>query len=202
MNRIKIYNLVKSSRVLGEGKRFVIWTQGCLKQCKGCFTPDAQTINGGKEYDIKRIVDMIRDMKDLDGVTISGGEPFLQKSSLLRLINEIKYRISGMSIIVYTGYRYDELISKGDLEVNDILNSIDLLIDGEYIEEMNEDTPLVGSTNQEVIILSDKGVILAESMQKKIQREIEINIDSEFGVSLIGIPPQRQKDTIIEKCIL
>ena len=85
-----LYNIIKSTTALGKGKRFAIWTQGCNKKCKNCFTPDAQPQNkNGDYFSIDNLVDIIKAM-NISGLTITGGEPFLQAKKLSILIKKLR----------------------------------------------------------------------------------------------------------------
>ena len=95
-----------------------------------------------------------------EGLTISGGEPFLQAPALAKLIRQVR-RQRDVGVIVYTGYRYEELPGLPGGE--DLLAQIDLLIDGEYIKALDDHRGLRGSSNQRVIPLTDRYRNLAES---------------------------------------
>lgn len=81
---------LSKTRSLGPGKRFAIWMQGCAKRCKGCINPEGQDLQGGYETDVKKLTDKILENDDITGITISGGEPFLQYEELSYMIRKIK----------------------------------------------------------------------------------------------------------------
>lgn len=191
---IYLYNIVEQTEVLGYGKRFAIWFQGCDKRCRNCIVPDSwNKTEGGFYLSVKEILFKIIHTKS-KGVTISGGEPFLQNLKLLELVLEIKK--NNLDIIVYTGYKYKELL-KNKIN-NEILNNIDLLIDGEYIDELNIDTPLIGSSNQGLYVLSNYGYKLAYYISQKTQREVEFLI-KDNNVFMVGIPPKNLDKKLKEK---
>ncbi len=138
---------------LGPGNRIGIYVMGCNKRCKGCMAKELQTVDEKYSVDVKDIISVIKNYYLNDnsiGVTISGGEPFLQ-SDLDELVEGIR-KIGIMDIMVYSGYTYDQLIEMGK---SNILKNIGVLVDGEYIEELNDNKALRGSSNQKVIFLND-----------------------------------------------
>ncbi len=188
-NRFYLYNVVDSTKVLGAGNRFAVWVQGCDKQCPQCIAPDSHSKDsGGYSLSVAELAKRAN-TANIDGITISGGEPFLQSSQILEFITLLKSQKTGLNFIIYSGYKYDELIKNE--ERKKILENIDLLIDGEYIHEKNKDTPLIGSTNQGVYILSEVGRTLAEDMLNKQSREIEVVVKNVDDVFIVGIPPKK-----------
>ncbi len=187
--QLYLYKIVESTKAIGRGNRFAIWVQGCDKCCINCIVPDSwSTTSGGYYTTVDALASKIATNLAIEGVTISGGEPFLQSEALFALIHKIQSHDRRLSVIVYTGYLYEEL--RQNTNHQKLLSVIDLLIDGEYIDVYNNDTPLVGSSNQTVNILTDIGYELALEMQKKHAREIEILIENQHEVFMIGIPPK------------
>ena len=140
---------------LGPGNRLAVWVNGCKRRCKGCVSPELQAFNPNNE---QKIESFFKDFsfEVIDGLTISGGEPFEQVSELQRLVDYSRQRGCD-DVLIYTGYTYDELKSRNDVRIDDILSKIAVLIDGEYVEELDDDKcSLRGSTNQKIIILNEK----------------------------------------------
>ena len=104
---MKVSYIAKTS-VLGPGKRCAIWMQGCNKRCKGCINPEGQDLKGGYEISINTLLDKIFSFDEITGVTISGGEPFIQYNELLNLINGIK-KSSDLDVMLYSGYTLEEI---------------------------------------------------------------------------------------------
>lgn len=147
MGLIRISGIEPESIVDGEGIRYVIFTQGCPHYCPGCHNPQTHSFYGGKLVSIEDILDDISKRKDcIDGITLSGGEPFCQIYQCA-LIAE-KAHDMGLSVWCYTGYLFEDLYRQGI----DLLKHIDILVDGPYIEsEKSLDLYFKGSANQRVI---------------------------------------------------
>ena len=148
-------NILHSSLVNGEGCRMVIFTQGCLHHCPGCFNPETHDVDGGKEFDIQYLVEEFeKDCPFIDGITLSGGDPILQYDKLIDFCKYVKSR--NKTIWCYTGYTFEQLISmsleKGKESLQDFLCLIDVLVDGKFKQELKEEgLKFRGSSNQRII---------------------------------------------------
>ena len=146
----QLAGIIEESVVDGPGVRFVIFVQGCPRSCPGCQNPETQPTCGGYQMPIDRIVDMVRSNPLLRGVTFSGGEPFLQAGALAELAEEI-HRM-GLSVMVYSGYRYEELVNSDREDWHALLAETDVLVDGPYVESQRSLALLFrGSANQRLI---------------------------------------------------
>lgn len=181
---IRIHNYQDGVTKLGPGTRFVIWTQGCVRSCKGCMTPVSQDINGGRLIDTEQLAELVLESKR-EGLTISGGEPFLQAQELCRLIDLIR-RKADIGVIIYTGYTYEELANSNDEDRKRLLEMADLLVDGPYIDELNDGKNLRGSSNQRAIALTDRYKESVELYGSK-KAEVEFFV-KENKVVLVGVP--------------
>lgn len=178
-------------QVLGPGNRLGLWLQGCSRKCKGCIAPELQG-NAGTEYDLNTLADTINQLiKDnkLDGITISGGEPFEQKDELLKLCS----LLVADDILVYTGYSYEELkeLCQSDLTAS----KISVIITNPYIEERNDDLPLRGSSNQEIIYLNPLYKNMYEQYLLSAVREQQFFVE-ENTIYHAGIPLKGQAEMI------
>ena len=104
---IRIGGTVSESIVDGPGIRFVVFCQGCLHDCPGCHNPESHDLNGGTLVDVEDLWKQISKGKLMQGVTFSGGEPFLQAEPLVDLAQKVK--AAGLDLVVYTGYLFEEL---------------------------------------------------------------------------------------------
>lgn len=151
-NMLRVAGIVQDSIVDGPGIRLVVFTQGCRHNCLGCHNLHTHSFDGGKLVDLESIIKMIKENPLLDGITLSGGEPFEQAKTLAKLAEQVKKL--GYSVITYTGYTY-EFIEKNSSEINgwtELIDNIDILVDGKFeIEKKNLMLKLRGSENQRII---------------------------------------------------
>ena len=156
---LRIAGIIRESIVDGPGLRMVIFTQGCPHLCAGCHNPQTHDPNGGYEIDVERILVEFYKNPLLQGITISGGEPFLQARELIPLVQKIKEeRKFVRDVTIYTGYTISCLKSMNDPAVDELLSYCDILIDGPYIEAERDLTlTFRGSRNQRIIYLNKKG---------------------------------------------
>lgn len=145
---LRIAGTVNDSIVDGPGIRFTIFTQGCPHHCVGCHNPETHDFNDGKDIDTSELIEKIKKNPLLDGVTFSGGEPFIQAEILAALGKEIK--ALGLNIVTYTGYTFEELYKNRDKNGWDkLLEVTDYLIDGKFeIEKKDWTAKFRGSSNQ------------------------------------------------------
>lgn len=156
--------------VLGPGNRVGIWVTGCSFNCKGCISPELQNYEAGNEMKIEELAVLLKKISpNIDGFTISGGEPFEQCDELEKLIRMLCSEY-GDDIIVYSGYTLKELKNLNLASVNYILDNISVLVDGKYIEEQNTGIGLRGSSNQNIHIFKNKNkYAYMENAARKLQ---------------------------------
>ena len=154
----------------GEGVGVSLFVQGCDRHCFNCFNPDTWDFNGGKEWTEKRknkFMELI-DKPYINRISVLGGEPLAEQNldEVLSLVKEIRISFPEKSIWLYTGYNFDLLNSKYNeykytpfsanadewLTRWEIISNVDVLVDGEYIDEQRDVTlKWRGSKNQRVI---------------------------------------------------
>lgn len=169
--------------VLGPGKRIGIWMSGCAHMCKGCSNPELwrqhekHNISMGN---MGKLIESICSKYDVDGFTLTGGDPFYQPEALKELLPYLY--IVQKDILVYTGYEYGFIKAK----YGDLLKYIAVLIDGKYEEEKNKGAVLRGSDNQNIYYLNEeyrtKYQAYLEQKTSKIQ-----NFHTADGVISVGI---------------
>ncbi|MGN9165400.1 anaerobic ribonucleoside-triphosphate reductase activating protein [Tissierellaceae bacterium HCP3S3_D8] len=150
--KIKIAGIIEESIVDGPGIRLVVFTQGCVHNCIGCHNPQTHSFNGGKYMEVEEILDMAMENPLLDGITISGGEPFHQGHVCSILANKVKSK--GLNVISYTGYTFEDILNEIDINVGwkELLYATDILIDGKFnIDKKNLLLKFRGSENQRII---------------------------------------------------
>lgn len=152
-NVLNIHALMDRSEVNGPGLRAVIWLQGCHRRCPGCFNPDAQPFKPRLLMPVDQVVHWLEAIQNIEGVTISGGEPFLQAEALAALLQRLRHS-TDLSVLVYTGFLYEELAHVEHAQ--EVLRFTDVLIDGPYDQTQPASDGLRGSTNQRIHLLTNR----------------------------------------------
>lgn len=172
IQQIRVNGIVEESIVDGPGLRFVVFTQGCLHDCRGCHNPDTHCLDGGQ---VVETLDLLRQFSEnplLSGITFSGGEPFLQPAPLVWLAAQV--RQIGKSVVTFTGFTYEKLaeVSLERPEIGRLLDLSDLLIDGPYVEELRDlELQYRGSSNQRVLTLRDREALTPGFRQTRQPRQ-------------------------------
>lgn len=163
MSNLRVSGIMKDSIVDGPGLRYVVFVQGCYHKCEGCHNPQTHDPQGGITMDTDNILKEFISNPMYNGITFSGGEPFLQADALADLAIAInKYFNSSVAqvgrefnIICYTGYTYEQIkkgIDEGIMSYMRLLYNIDYLIDGKFEKDKASlDCKWRGSTNQRII---------------------------------------------------
>ncbi|MBR3635846.1 MAG: anaerobic ribonucleoside-triphosphate reductase activating protein [Lachnospiraceae bacterium] len=147
---MRYHNITKDDMLNGDGLRVVLWVAGCSHCCKGCQNPITWDPDGGLPFDdaAKQEIFDLLDKSYISGITFSGGDPLYCSNRLdvRALVEEIKEKYPDKTIWLYTGYKWEEIWHYP------MMKNIDVLVDGEYVEELR-DTKLLwkGSSNQRVI---------------------------------------------------
>ena len=145
--------------VNGDGLRTVIWIAGCDRKCPGCFSPYTHDFQAGVEFDDAAKAELVKDLSEdwCAGITWLGGEPLhpVNFPEVLALAKEIHERYPNKTQWLYTGYTYNEIIN--NTIMSEILNYIDVLCDGPFIQELKDpNLKWVGSSNQNVINIQQR----------------------------------------------
>lgn len=168
---VRYAGLDKNDMLNGEGFCVSFWTQGCPHRCKGCHNPETWDFDGGLEIEYSSLIDIIIKSINANGITrnfsVLGGEPFCKENLELvnRVVKDVRKKYPKIKIYCWTGYTYEDLIKNN--KAKQILNQIDVLIDGLFILEQRDITlKLKGSLNQRVIdvknTLLKKRIVLYE----------------------------------------
>lgn len=150
---INIHSVIPASKINGPGSRMAVFFQGCRRNCPGCFNPGTHPFDTANFFTPEEIFEKYH-TGNIEGLTVSGGEPFLQGKGLRNLLR-LARETYGLSTVVYTGFTYSEL--KTGAAAKACFEFIDVLIDGRYDESAKETSLLArGSVNQEFHFLSKK----------------------------------------------
>lgn len=182
--KLRVFDIKTGITKLGPGMRFGIWTQGCLRKCAGCMSPNSQALDQGYLVDVDTLANQIIQSGRTE-LTISGGEPFLQAEPLIKLIKKIREAID-LGVIIYTGYTIEELVSSDNEHQRMLLTMCDLIIDGAYVESLNDGKNLRGSSNQRAIPLNDRYKDFSKEIGTK-PAEVEFFFQEE-KISMVGVP--------------
>lgn len=148
--RISLSGVTGDSIVDGPGLRLTIFTQGCLHHCPGCHNPQTHDPDGGSWADTEDILAAAAENPLLDGITLSGGDPFMQPVPCLALA-EGAHKI-GLNVWTYTGYTWEALLEENDAEKLALLKETDVLVDGPFLlAERSLELQFCGSRNQRLI---------------------------------------------------
>lgn len=168
---------------LGPGLRYCIWVQGCPFNCKGCITPEGIPIVPNHLIPLENIYHSILSNTKIKGITLTGGEPFLQASKLSILLQKVREARPELNVVAFSGFKKTQLDWP---EARLLLTYIDVLIDGTYIEKYDDNLGLRGSSNQKVHYLTDR---LLEERQYFEQRQRSLDVFVQNGKTIwVGIP--------------
>lgn len=184
MTGLAVHAFVPVSRANGPGRRAVVWVQGCTLGCPGCFNPETHPFTGDRTP-VDALVARISAAAvahHLDGLTVSGGEPFQQRRALAALLEHVRAE-TDLSVLVFTGYTTAELASLPGAA--DVLRHTDVLITGRYDARQRLATGLRGSSNKTVVCLTDR---YTEADVDAVP-EAEVVIDAHGDVVVSGIQP-------------
>lgn len=168
---------------LGYGKRLGVWVQGCKKECVGCISPELRSFSAGHVLTAEQILDKLPRDAIIDGLTISGGEPFEQVEGILELIKMFRSRYTE-DILIFTGYTMEELYHGKSDKIKEIFENIAVLVDGQYIESKNSGVGLRGSDNQRIHVFKCHEKYKDAEMWKRNMQCVQLK----NRLWMIGIP--------------
>ena len=148
--RVRLHAVELASRANGPGLRSVVWFQGCTLGCLGCFNPGTHEADAGYETDVDSLAGQLLAAPNIEGVSISGGEPFQQPEALAQLVTRL--RETPLSILVFSGYTLAHIRNLPDS--TESLANIDVLVAGPYVQSSHLGFGLLGSSNQRLHLLT------------------------------------------------
>ena len=140
---MRIAGVNTCSLVNGDGVRYVIFVQGCKHHCKGCQNQWSWDMDGGTDIPVEMIAEDVRKHRMIDGITLSGGDPFYQQDECVKLLK----LLPDYNVWIYTGFAYEEIAD------TELAKMSDVIVDGPFIEELRCDGKMYGSSNQRIIRL-------------------------------------------------
>lgn len=152
---LNIMGYIDESEVNGPGCRAVVWVQGCLRECPGCFNTESWSFEMNQLISVDNLAEKILSNPRNQGVTFSGGEPFWQAPALAAVARKVK--AGGLNVMSFSGFTLEQLQSQyPPAGAQDLLEQLDILIDGPYIQSLainSPDSP-VSSSNQRVHVFN------------------------------------------------
>ncbi|MGK7910266.1 MAG: 4Fe-4S single cluster domain-containing protein [Synechococcus sp.] len=152
---LNLMGYVDESEVNGPGRRAVVWLQGCDRHCDGCFNPASWSFDVNQLVDVESLAEQILSNPRNEGVTFSGGEPFVQAPELAKLARRVK--AAGMSVMSFSGFTLAQLQSDNAPDgAESLLVQLDLLVDGPFVSSQAIQSPnsMVSSRNQRVLVFN------------------------------------------------
>jgi anaerobic ribonucleoside-triphosphate reductase activating protein len=183
-------------KTLGPGTRLGLWTQGCPHACMNCMSKHTWAFDQQYETPLEDVKATIKKWVELNpslGLTISGGDPLLQEEMHL-LLQYCKEELGIQDILLYTGFRLEEIQKMNKFSMIQALAYIDVLIDGRYIDALNDNKPLRGSSNQKIHFLNPD---LYDKYKPIIEGPRQFNIQlNQNDYEIIGVIPKDFETTL------
>ena len=143
---MRIAGVNTCSLVNGDGVRYVIFVQGCKHHCKGCQNQWSWDMDGGTDIPVEMIAEDVRKHRMIDGITLSGGDPFYQQDECVELLK----LLPEYNVWIYTGFEYEEIAD------TELAKMADVIVDGPFVEELRCEGKMYGSSNQRIIRLDKR----------------------------------------------
>lgn len=158
---MKYAGIIKNDIAAGEGMNVSFFVQGCPIHCPGCHNPQTWDFKGGKEFTMDTLNDILYSIGE-NGIqrnlSIMGGEPLCKENLFLvnLIVSNALEKYPKIKIYIWTGYTYEELIRRNDEMLNKLLDKIDYLIDGPFVEKERDITlAMRGSRNQRILNMKE-----------------------------------------------
>ena len=155
---LRVYKILKKTRVEGPGIRFCIWVQGCSRHCSGCWAKHTWDKEKGSLIDIEEIYLEIKNQTEIEGVTFLGGEPFEPENQpeIVSFLRQVKEKYPEKTVWAFSGYLFDKDILAGKLGpwsvTGEYLSYLDVIVDGPFVQEKKDlSLRFRGSSNQRII---------------------------------------------------
>lgn len=179
---LHVHSWLPRSRANGPGWRAVLWLQGCSLGCPGCFNPETHSFGSSRRMTAKEILAEVGRAGEIEGLTISGGEPLQQPEGLLALVRAVR-RDTTLSVLLFSGYAIEEI--RGLPLGPSILASTDVLVDGRYESTRHLGRGLRGSANQRLHLLTDRYRL----SDLEATPTTEVVVDPDGSIAVTGIAP-------------
>lgn len=179
MTRLRVSRVHHPVTALGPGRRLGVWVQGCTIACPGCVSRDTWDLDGGASIAVGDLVERAV-AERVDGVTITGGEPFQQPEALHTLLSELSRALPGADLMCYSGFPWARLVRRHSPS----LALLDAVVPEPYRRGEPDGGAWRGSANQPLVLLTDRA---RERYREPSVRSVQVSVD-DSGVHMIGIP--------------
>ncbi|CAN5565500.1 4Fe-4S single cluster domain-containing protein [soil metagenome] len=152
-SELKVHSFLPLTYANGPGARCCLWLQGCTLGCSGCFNPETHGQNNNVDFEVAEVFHWIKQAQDIEGLTVSGGEPLQQPDALTELLRLVRSR-TALSTIVFTGFSYEEALLIPSFDK--LKNQIDVLIAGRYLAGIRDSSGFTGLANKTIHYLSSR----------------------------------------------
>jgi len=196
---ISMYSMAFPVTSLGPGSRAVIWVAGCPHRCPGCISPEMLDFQSGKRIPVPVLLRRLLKLDPLtiNGVTVSGGEPFSQPAPLIELFTGLREARPDWNIQIYSGYTLAQIQAATDRRA-ELLNHVDILVDGLFVREIPQTHAFAGSGNQVVHYLTPRALALKPEMDAAPLSQVNYAIgDGSFDM-LVGVVQDEPRNAMIE----
>jgi anaerobic ribonucleoside-triphosphate reductase activating protein len=184
---LKLYSLAYPVTALGPGRRVALWVAGCPLRCKGCITPHLLSADAGKSITVTRLAQHLLQLPlPLDGVTLTGGEPFAQAEALAALLSLVKGERPHWNVLTFSGFTLGQW-QRGDSAQRRLLQQLDMLVDGPYLAGRPGRHPLTASSNQRLHLLTPRAQTLKPELDALSENTANLGINPQGEDCLIGI---------------
>lgn len=194
MHRLKLHSLAYPVTALGPGQRVVLWVSGCSLNCKHCISPELRDKNAGQWIETQRLYQHLCKLpEDLNGISLSGGEPFEQALALAKLLELLQAARPQWNVLAFSGYPLKHL--KQQENARQLLAYVDILVDGPYAYQQPGNHPLAASSNQQLHYLTPRGLTLRAACEKLPLNAANLGVGNSPQQRLIGIldPATRER---------
>lgn len=149
------HNITTDDMLNGDGLRVVLWVSGCTVECKNCQNPQTWNFSSGIPFTEEAMNEILENLNNpyIAGLTLSGGHPLesANLSTVKTIVETVKTKFPDKTVWLYTGFTWEE-IKEGYILFWDILNNVDVVVDGRYIDELRDiNLSFRGSGNQRII---------------------------------------------------
>jgi anaerobic ribonucleoside-triphosphate reductase activating protein len=184
---LRVAHRLHPCETLGPGRRAVIWVAGCSLDCPGCVARPILGPDAGRNMAIDALAEWVVSRPGCAGLTLSGGEPFEQAAALVELVERVR-AIRDISVMAYSGFRLETLRAARDPARRALLEHLDILVDGRYVQALGADLLWRGSSNQRIHLLTPRHAELEERLQEP-GAGVEVHVTVDGRVFWAGVPP-------------